>query len=529
MSSMSKNSDEQGKQPANLLLNVFSGLFNRDRSTSSDMESAVLTSFKELSHGIPPQAEGGPAADAKRKEKERHQGDLTALTDKVHRTESSNGDSEKQVKAASVDPDLVLVTRVETYSDTENDDEEADHNHNRPEQDNNTARCEDEDGLNITSEAEYQVPTFRTHKLTERSRVEAILYPNKFFSRSSSRSVLVSSIFTEKDSCSLRERPPRVSVGSDLAAGERSMWDVGTGESEEYEGIDCSQPVPSIISGHPTLETVGENDDETVLGCDIPASSPPKESKDDIQPCASPPAEHAKTQETSTPASSVTTSPFSSTSPPSKPPASSLSTSFNMPALFSGLLVLKKGAVGEDREVVSEIKQREKDADLALLSLKKTVNRAKLFPELKTPSPVKKQSEPKSVAETKSAVMGQLCQLLNLDSHEDTKESDNVQEADAHSTKDNGEDTAGDKTAGPETATPPLERKKTSDVAYETFSRIFGPKTAKKEKTEDVDLEALKKKIRNDKESLRSIFERTSKSPSKDLKSPAEDCVCRHI
>lgn len=187
-----------------------------------------------------------------------------------------------------------------------------------------------------------------------------------------------------------------------------------------------------------------------------------------------------------------------------------------MPALFSGLRVLKKGAVGEERETVSEIKQSEKDADLALLSLKKTVNKAKLFPEQKTPSPVKKHTEPKPIADSKSSVMGHLSQLLNLDNQDETKKSDVGKDAE----KENGEEAP-----GPETPTSTPERKKTSDLAYETFRSIFGPKTVKKE-TEDVDLEAVKKKIKNDKENLRSIFERASKSPSKDINSPTEANVC---
>ncbi|TNN87226.1 Formin-1 [Liparis tanakae] len=193
-----------------------------------------------------------------------------------------------------------------------------------------------------------------------------------------------------------------------------------------------------------------------------------------------------------------------------------------MPALFSGLRVLKKGASGNDRETMSEIKQNEKDADLALLSLKKTVNKAKLIPDQKTTtSPAKRTAEPKPIAETKSSVMGNLSQLLNLDNQDETKRSDIGQEGDPeHRGKESeiGEEVL----LSPEPPTTPLERKKTSDLAYETFKNIFGPKTVKKEKTEVVDLEAVKKKIKNDKENLRAIFERSSKSPGKELTSPTE-------
>lgn len=207
-----------------------------------------------------------------------------------------------------------------------------------------------------------------------------------------------------------------------------------------------------------------------------------------------------------------------------------------MPALFSGLRVLKKGAVGEERETMSEIKQREKDADLALLNLKKSVNKAKLYPEQKTASPTKKLPDPKPVTGTKSLVMGQLSHLLGRDNQDETKKSDGrdddddpntrkgtkrsqeEKDADPNSNKEceNGEEVVGEKTPDAETPTSTPERKKTSDLAYETFRNIFGPKAVKKEKMDDVDLEAVKKKIKTDKENLRSIFERASKSPGKD-------------
>ncbi|MEQ2183063.1 hypothetical protein GOODEAATRI_028768 [Goodea atripinnis] len=201
-----------------------------------------------------------------------------------------------------------------------------------------------------------------------------------------------------------------------------------------------------------------------------------------------------------------------------------------MPALFSGLRVLKKGTVGDDREVVSEIKQREKDADLALLSLKKTVNKAKLFPEQKTASSIKKPSESKSLATSKSTAMGQLTQMLISDNHDNTKKSNDGKKGDVEGKKhsENGEEVSGENKIGLETPKCPPEKKKTSDLAYETFKNIFGPKPIKKEKAEDVDLEAVKRKIKNDKESLRLIFERTSKSPGKDITSSTEATVCHH-
>jgi len=267
-------------------------------------------------------------------------------------------------------------------------------------------------------------------------------------------------------------------------------------------------------------------------------SSPSKAPSSTSSPSTAPSSTSSPSKAPSS-TSSLSTAP-SSTSSPSKAPSStsSLSTtpssspsrgtafssppSFQMPALFSGLRVLKKGASGNDRETVSEIKQNEKDADLALLSLKKTVHKAKLIPDQKTAtSPAKKTAEPKPIAETKSSVMGHLSQLLNLENQDETKRSDVGQDGDPENRGKESE--IGEEVLlSPETPTTPLERKKTSDLAYETFRNIFGPKTVKKEKAEVVDLEAVKRKIKNDKENLRAILERSSKSPGKELTSPTE-------
>lgn len=590
MDNASNSSDEQGKQPASSLMNVFSSFFTRVQSPSSDMEPAVLTSFKELPDGESHLAENDQATNSDKRQT-------------VESLETCK-DSGKQAKAsagASVDQDLVQVTMVVTYSDTE--DEEASQSSTSlsekfaqarepilPQGDNNTVDCSDSSELqhDTGAETEYKVPVFRTHKFTERSRIEAILYSGRFVSRTSSKTVLISPVSRRGHDSTTKESTTKVSLDAEtLDAGENNSKHVD--ENDEYAGIDCSQPVTSIISGlghnvvtaldsTPKEETQEQKDKvdkgdkgsekhhsrHESLPSSVPASpktnevpvqsssSPEEQSKSaditgsvsekpmlqssapekplgDIQLSASPSSQCTsapKTPETNTP-SSVSSS--SASSSPSKGSSLSSPPSFQMPALFSGLRVLKKGAVGEDRETLSEIKQSEKDADLALLSLKKTVNKAKLFPEQRTATPVKKQP----IAETKSTVIGQLSHLLNLENEQDEKnKSDDGQDADPqHSKKEseceNGEEVTGEKSPGPETPTSTPERKKASDLAYETFRNLFGPKTVKR--TEEVDLESVKKKIKNDKESLRSIFERTSKSPSKDLKSPTEPNVCNQV
>lgn len=166
---------------------------------------------------------------------------------------------------------------------------------------------------------------------------------------------------------------------------------------------------------------------------------------------------------------------------------------YQLPALFSGLRVLKKGAVGDDRETLSEIKQR--DADRALLSLKQHVNKAKL--EQTTSAGVtKKKNQPRSLSE----ITGLLQKVKqNEDKSIAVDPSDEVSAA---------------KTA--------------TDTSFDALkSKLFSSKPAKKDPVDGaLDLDAVRRKKKNDKELLRSIFERQSKAPLADTKSPTEEKVC---
>lgn len=478
MSSGGHSSDGSGKQPFSSVSSVFSSLFSRDRSAPAD-GSALLTAFREL-----PEVED-PLPDTRGSEQEKE-------------GEPQSSDVGKRKDAT--EPELVQVTRVETYSDTENEDGEASlHSCLHP----NEPRCE--------SESECEVPVFRTHKL-DRSCIENMLQAERSRWRSRSRTAGVDA------------RPPEsnsVSVGTESPNSSSSVK-VGTAERGEYTGIDCSLPLPSIISGPTGLGAAdqdaaadshgtgkGEMKEGTAEGPETSEASDRSSFRPNEPPVdqSTPVGGHQPAlQHSTTPKTPERSAPPSESSVPSSRGATLPSPpSFPMPALFSGLRVLKKGAVGEDRDTTAEIKQREKDADLALLSLKKSVNKAKLFPEQKTPSPSKKEP-----AGGKTTATGQ-----------PTNTSSGSQEAAANGKKGsgNGEEVTGEKSPG----TP--EKRTTSDLAYETFRSIFGTRAAKKEKTEDVDLEAIKRKIKSDKENLKSVFERVSRTPSKELKSPTETKV----
>lgn len=595
MDGLSDNSDGAAKPTGSSLKNVFSSIFSRDTHASSD-ESAVLTSFKELSDNGNLLPEGDPTAETKMEEdlqEDVHQDNGTAFCDTGQSPESlvAGEGSSDQVKAAvgaSLDEDLVQVSCVETYSDEdENEDAGAARDSTGllkptlPEEvDDNKVGHGDE--IKDGTGAECQAPVLTTQRVTERSRIEAILYSGRFVSRSNARKPLSSSLSKRAIGRSPKEGKPTASLDVGTSGtGENSKDNVGKDGGKEIAGVDVYPSVPSTISGQeasrhdaeaPLLidlnnthelrdeaevgdekpsssqvsssvtstpetpeasiqsisgpeeqsETVGIPNHPTGIKNPMPLSSSPEESQGDIKPSSSPPSQRTTAPKTpDTPPLAPSTASSTNSSPSRGTPLSS-PPSFQMPALFSGLRVMKMGATGEDRGTVSEIKQREKDADLALLSLKKTVNKAKLIPEQKTViSPAKKRAEPKPVVETKSSKM--LSQLLSLET--EPKKSDvGPDGGPEHSRKGsgNGEEVL----RGPESSTPPKEKKNTSDQAYETFRSIFGPKTVKKDKLEEVDVEAVKKKIKNDKENLRSIFERASKSPGKELSSAPEANVC---
>ncbi|XP_077077848.1 formin isoform X3 [Siphateles boraxobius] len=178
----------------------------------------------------------------------------------------------------------------------------------------------------------------------------------------------------------------------------------------------------------------------------------------------------------------------SGTSPSDNKPDTKTADKYQIPALFSGLRVLKKGAIGDERETVSEIKQR--DTDRALLNLKQNVNKARLE-QLNVTNVTKKKNEPRNLSEITS--------LLQKGPSEDAVDP-------------NGE-TSGN---GSKPAT---------DSTYDALkSKLFSSKPAKKDQGETpLDLDAVRKKKKSDKELLRSIFQRqSSKSPAVDIKSPTE-------
>ncbi|XP_077587050.1 formin-like isoform X2 [Stigmatopora nigra] len=496
---MDNSSDlsEEGPKPTVSLLNVFNNLLTRERSPS-DAQPAVLTSFKGLSdveqcHTLHKEESDDVDAFCV--------GEQDVGKWKTHQSASPN----------KMDGDTVLVTRVDTHSGSEDEEDrvafKSSNLSKRPviikksslPEDSKDALCHKNEDMAARDalESGSHVPEFRTHGF-KKSPLESFLLPDKV-----NRSADLQTIPTSSEETTRVFN--KLNVSHTKNDGSKQMK-----EEKNYEGIDCSLPVSSIIidgntTVSPTLQKSGPKYEESHSKKVIPNVQEQSANVDkrkstllssgNLQTNSKVSSEHSSSPKT--PVASLSSSTQTKEASPSTP------TSFQRPAVFSGVRVLKRGAVGDERETVSEIKQSEKDADLALLSLKKTVNKAKLLPEQKSSIPTKKQIEPKPLSENLTSSLG--------------KNNEAKKDPGTNKTNDSG---AGDTMEGEKSNNP--EIRKTSEMAYDAFRSIFGPKSVKKDKMEPVDLEAVRKKIKNDKESLRSIFERTSKSPSRETKAPTE-------
>ncbi|XP_059811618.1 formin isoform X1 [Hypanus sabinus] len=184
-----------------------------------------------------------------------------------------------------------------------------------------------------------------------------------------------------------------------------------------------------------------------------------------------------------------------------------LEKAFQMPPLFSGLRLLKKGATGEARETISEIKQR--DTDLAMLKL--TQPGQKSTTKLLAESLPKRKDEGRSQDPKKnSGLLEQLSQLIfdapNVDNKTDVADESK-----------NSEKTNEAPQEEPAPAEAPIRAP--SENTLESFKSFFSVRTVKKDA---LDLDSLKKKKRQEKESLKAIFERSFLKQSSEQKKPAE-------
>ncbi|GCB63265.1 hypothetical protein scyTo_0004383 [Scyliorhinus torazame] len=169
---------------------------------------------------------------------------------------------------------------------------------------------------------------------------------------------------------------------------------------------------------------------------------------------------------------------------------------FQMPPFFSGFGLLKKGAVGEDRQTVSEIKQ--KDTDLAMLKLTKPGQKsaAKLLTES---LPKRKGDHKPPELKKNTGIFDQLSQLI----FDAPKVEDNVGASDQCQQSEYPVEPSPPEQSPTEAPIAPA-----SETPLESFKSLFMAKPVKKDIADSEELEKLKRRKKQDTESLKAIFER---------------------
>ncbi|XP_004687626.1 PREDICTED: formin-1 isoform X2 [Condylura cristata] len=185
---------------------------------------------------------------------------------------------------------------------------------------------------------------------------------------------------------------------------------------------------------------------------------------------------------------------------------------FQLPAFFSGLRVLKKGAISEGGETITEIKP--KDGDLALLKLTQPVQKSLVQTGLHTVTTGEKTTDPKATP----TLLEQLSQLLNIDM---PKAELRAEDPERPREEEMGGSTVQESRSGPGEAH--SCKPKPQETALEAFKALFIRPPKKGTTADTSELEALKRKMRHEKESLRAVFERSKWRPvdgPSDFKSP---------
>ncbi|XP_071971573.1 formin-1 isoform X2 [Engystomops pustulosus] len=156
---------------------------------------------------------------------------------------------------------------------------------------------------------------------------------------------------------------------------------------------------------------------------------------------------------------------------------------FQLPAIFSGLRVHKKGATTDDTVAV-----KQGDSDLALLKLSQPVQKSKL-----PNGTIIRKKEVRSPVEptASSKFMEQLSMLLNFDL---PKPEEKVEESNPGQNDNGGQNT-------------PVPEEK-PESALEAFKSFFTGASKKPPPVDSLDLDTVKRKQKTEKDSLKSIFDR---------------------
>lgn len=208
---------------------------------------------------------------------------------------------------------------------------------------------------------------------------------------------------------------------------------------------------------------------------------------------------------------------FAPSSPTDKP--------IQMPALFSGLRVFRKGVMGPEHDTVSQIKS--------------PLQRSK-----KELVPGVENSPGDAAVQKRERILHQISQFLNqgenLVNQREEKTWEEAHESDVFSGESRQvfeEEMEGNREDFHHVADQPPELTELQDApkspvsgaeaAFDAFKSFFTPKPLRIDPSERFDLDTVRKRIRSDKDVLRALFERSAgKTPAKDSPSDGKVGIC---
>lgn len=153
-----------------------------------------------------------------------------------------------------------------------------------------------------------------------------------------------------------------------------------------------------------------------------------------------------------------------------------------LPALFSGLRVLRKGVLGPEHDSVAPLRPRSQSSDQETL--------------------------PEKGLEVKGSILDQISNFLSREKRSDEKEEEENEE-DGEGREEQTEEDA-------EAPAEPVKHVSSAEAAFDAFKAFFTPKPLKKDPGDKVYLEAVRKRIKAERDALRALFERTSVKSSEE-------------
>ncbi|XP_045679457.1 formin-1 isoform X3 [Phyllostomus hastatus] len=313
---------------------------------------------------------------------------------------------------------------------------------------------------------------------------------------------------------------------SDSDDGEQEPEEESNTNGPKSPGIVLSKPSekPKEKPGDCRENIATRERDDAELGAEDPQGTPPEKCGTPEPGDGGPQTEHSPDQvqageEGSQVLPVITDQSLSAGVTENTPPKKEVpgERSFQLPAFFSGLRVLKKGAPAEGGETITEIKP--KDGDLALLKLTQPVHKSLVQT---VPQTVKKTGEKTSDLKATPTLLEQLSQLLNIDMPRAELKAEDPEPPRA---EEMGCSAAQESQSSPGEA--PAQggevKPKPPETALEAFKALFIRPPKKGTTADTSELEALKRKMRHEKESLRAVFERSKSRPAdgpSDSKSP---------